>query len=78
MCAFRHNLCVLLRLSRQTPGTGIHANRAPTPIVYWEGDRQRQTGRQRDQTETESESEWFIEKGRGPMSIVVKNTVKQP
>ena len=28
--------------------------------------------------ESESESEWFIEKGRGPMSIVVTNTVKQP
>ena len=27
--------------------------------------------------ESESESEWFIEKGRGPMSIVVTNTVKQ-
>ena len=28
-------------------------------------------------SESESESEWFIEKGRGPMSIVVTNTVKQ-
>ena len=29
------------------------------------------------ESESESESEWFIEKGRGPMSIVVTNTVKQ-
>ena len=27
--------------------------------------------------ERESESEWFIEKGRGPMLIVVTKTVKQ-
>ena len=27
--------------------------------------------------ERESESEWFSEKGHGPMSVVVKNTVKQ-
>ena len=33
-------------------------------------------GRERER-ESESESEWFIEKGRGPMSVVVTNTVKQ-
>ena len=27
--------------------------------------------------ESESESEWFIEKGNGPMLIVVMNTVDQ-
>ena len=30
-----------------------------------------------EERERESESEWFIEKGRGPMSVVVTNTVKQ-
>ena len=41
-----------------------------TGMVISERERERER-------ESESESEWFIEKGRGPMSIVVTNTVKQ-
>ena len=41
------------------------------------GKRVIQTNQRERERESESESEWFIEKGRGPMSIVVTNTVKQ-
>ena len=54
----------------------------PWPFFCWQMEnilvKSKTTTAERErESESESESEWFIEKGRGPMSVVVTNTVKQ-
>ena len=75
-CLLSLNVIDLPRWGVVGVGWGVREPRERHRHRQTDRQRHRQTERERE-SESESESEWFIEKGRGPMSVVVTNTVKQ-